>query len=137
MSRLFDHKLTVFESICLHRFDANCTTEQFVKLVEDSEREFEATKTKLIDAKKANEVDRTKITDVFNNTKQAMKSYEWLRLGRGSYEYDDDRWKDEFGRAFDDIMEAIEPLRLIAGDLTNCPETQKEAIEARQVIDDE
>lgn len=77
------------------------------------------------------ERDRTCCADVLTNVEKAMVGHEWLRLGRGSYEWNDDRWKDEFGQALDNIRAAIEPLRLIAGDLSDSPRTPKEVKAAR------
>jgi hypothetical protein len=56
-----------------------------------------------------------------------------LRLGRGSYEYDDERWKDEFGDALDAIERAMEPLRVVAANLRDSP-IEAEAIAAARVI---
>jgi hypothetical protein len=43
------------------------------------------------------ERDRTAVARGTVAVRNAIKAREWLRLGRGSYEYDDDRWRDEFG----------------------------------------
>ncbi len=78
-----------------------------------------------------NEQDRTAVAEGLQTIFQAIKGREWLRLGRGSYEWDDDRWKDEFGAALDEIWDALEPLRQIAGNLKDCPATQAAVDAAR------
>ena len=78
-----------------------------------------------------NEHDRTHVADGIEEVMAALKSREWLRLGRGSYEWDDDRWKDEFGEAFDEIVKAMDRLRTVAGDFSDCPSTQAAVFTAR------
>jgi hypothetical protein len=80
------------------------------------------------------ERDRTKVAEVVTAIKQELHSYSWLIEGRGSYEWDDDRWHDEFKRAHEAISEALKPLERIAGDWTNCPKTDAEVKAARQAI---
>ena len=63
---------------------------------------------------------------------EAIRRREWLRLGRGSYEYDDDRWRSEFSQAIDEVIEAAEPLRKIAADWSDCPTDPKEIAAALQ-----
>ncbi len=77
------------------------------------------------------ERDRSQVADVFSAIMEAIRRREWLRLGRGSYEYDDDRWRDEFSQAMDEVIEAAKPLRMIAGDWSDCPMTPEEIAEAR------
>ncbi len=74
--------------------------------------------------KAVNERDRSAIAAGLDTIEKALRAREWLRLGRGSYEWDDDRWKDEFGAAYDEILAALEPLRQIGGDHTDCPVSQ-------------
>jgi len=82
-------------------------------------------------SKAANERDRTVVAEGIIGIERALKAHEWLRLGRGSYEWDDDKWKDEFGIAFDAVHAALTPLRKVASDLTNCPTTTAEVTAAR------
>ena len=76
--------------------------------------------------KAVNERDRSQVAEVFTAIMDAIRRREWLRLGRGSYEYDDDRWRDEFGEAIDEVVAASKPLQRIAGDLSDCPTDSKE-----------
>ena len=81
--------------------------------------------------KAVNEHDRSQVADTFTAIMEAIRRREWLRLGRGSYEYDDDRWRDEFRQAVDEIIFAVQPLRRIAADWSDCPTDPKEIAVAR------
>jgi hypothetical protein len=51
----------------------------------------------------------------------AISRRAWLsQPGRGSYEYDDERYQLEFGLALDEIREALKPLLRLAKDKTDC-----------------
>lgn len=77
------------------------------------------------------ERDRWAVATIWFGIKKAIAAREWLRLGRDSYCYDDDRWKDEFGAAISEIETACEPLRRIAGDLSDSPVKWEDVIAAR------
>lgn len=77
------------------------------------------------------ERDRTEVARGVHGIKAALHNYAWLTEGRGSYEWDDDRWRDEFGRAVDLVLERLAPLERIAGDLSDSPKTQGEVEAAR------
>ncbi len=81
--------------------------------------------------KAVNERDRSQVAEVFNAIMEAIRRREWLRMGRGSYEYDDDRWRGEFSEAIDEVIEAAKPLRRIAADWSDCPTDPKEIAAAR------
>ena len=83
--------------------------------------------------KAVNERDRSQVATVFNAIMEAIRRREWLRLGRGSYEYDDDRWRDEFSQATDEVIEAAKLLQRIAADWSDCPTDPKEIAAARAV----
>lgn len=72
-------------------------------------------------ASHALERDRTRVAEGVVAVKRVLEGYSWLTEGRGPYAHDDDRWRDEFGNAIREIGEALEPLRLIGRDLTDCP----------------
>jgi hypothetical protein len=82
--------------------------------------------------KAVNERDRSQVAETFTAIMEAIRRREWLRLGRGSYEYDDDRWRDEFREAIDEVIEAASPLRRIASDWSDCPTDPKEIAAARR-----
>lgn len=75
--------------------------------------------------KGANELDRRSLWAVVRAIDEEITGRMWLIDGRGSYEWDDDRYRREFGWAVHALQEKLEPLRKIAHDLTNCPETEK------------
>ena len=86
------------------------------------------------------ERERSQVATGIGAVKEAIRKREWLRLGRGSFEWDDERWKDEFGHAIDEILQAMEPLRSIACDWSDCPtdrERIKRARETAPAIDGE
>ena len=67
------------------------------------------------------ERDRTRAADILQTiTRTVVQPYSWLRSSRGSYEYDDDRWMEEFGRALDALDEALRPLAQLAADWSDC-----------------
>lgn len=79
------------------------------------------------------ERDRSIVATALTGIKKAIRAHEWLRLGRGSYEYNDERWRDEFGAAIDGIESALEPLKTLAGDWSDCPTDRAEIIAARSL----
>lgn len=83
-------------------------------------------------AQYALERDRTKVAECVTAIKKELKAYDWLIDSRGSYEWDDDRWHDEFKQASKAISDAIEPMICIAADWSNCPKTDAEVKEARE-----
>src|SRR5690348_17063531 len=68
------------------------------------------------------EYDRTAVADAITAAKKAIDSRDWLGgEGRGSYEWNDDRYRAEFGAAVKEIRKALEPLAKIAADWNGCP----------------
>lgn len=84
-------------------------------------------------AEAALERDRSFVAETINGVHSAIQSREWLLEGRGSYEWDDDRYRDEFGQAIEAIRGPIDSLRAIAADWSNCP-TDPEKIQAARAI---
>lgn len=78
------------------------------------------------------ERDRSRVADTMARMRKALLAREWLRLGRGSYEWDDDRWRDEFAQAWNELWNATESLKTIAADLSDSPATHAEAVAARR-----
>lgn len=62
---------------------------------------------------------------------KAIEGRQGLLEGRGSYEWDDDRYRKEFGEALKEIEAPIERLRAIARDWTNCPTDPEKIKDAR------
>src|SRR5208283_3395701 len=77
------------------------------------------------------EHDRAKVAECVTRIKKELHSYDWLITSRGSYEWDDDKWHEEFKRASEAIWEAIEPMVNIAADWTHCPKDQATIEQAR------
>ena len=82
-----------------------------------------------VEALAANERDRTRLHQVLRGIDEEITGRMWLLDGRGSYEWDDDNYRQEFGWAVKALQDKLEPLRRIASDLKNSPTTQ-EAVEA-------
>jgi hypothetical protein len=60
-----------------------------------------------------------------------MDSRFWLTEGRGSYAWDDDRYREEFKDAAVELLAAIDPLRKMAANLTSGLHTTAEVVQAR------
>ncbi len=91
--------------------------------------EIETLREDLKKALAANERDRTRMHQVLRGIDEEITGRMWLLEGRGSYEWDDDKYREEFGWAVKALQEKLEPLRKIASDLKDSPTTQ-EAVEA-------
>ena len=65
------------------------------------------------------EDERTTIAKNVIAIDKTLHAYEWLIVGRGSYQWDDDRWHEEFSYACANIKKELEPLRKIGADLSN------------------
>lgn len=78
------------------------------------------------------ERDRSAVAAATANIKRTIASYEWLcEPGKGSYAYDDDRWRSEFGDAIRLIRDGLVPLKRIAADLSDSPTDWAEVQRAR------
>lgn len=77
------------------------------------------------------EFDRAAVADCITKANKAIDSRHYLTEGRGSYEWNDDRWHDEFRAAAMEIKASLEPLTKIATDWKGCPQTSEEAAKAR------
>ena len=94
--------------------------------------DFIALTAQLDAAKSAIEYDRSAIADGVTAVTKVLDSRYWLTEGRGSYEWDDDRYQKEFLAAGQELIKAIAPLKKIAADLKNSPQTTDEVIQARR-----
>lgn len=81
----------------------------------------------------ANERDRTAYARFVASLRAWSNRWSWLREGRGPYEWDDDRWREEFGRAQQEIVTMANRLEknAHATDLRDCPTTQEAVAAAR------
>jgi hypothetical protein len=75
------------------------------------------------------ERDRTKVAECVTRLKHTLENYHWLIEGRGSYEWDDDRWHQEFKTVCELLQKDLEPMVRIAADWSNCP-TKWEDVQA-------
>jgi hypothetical protein len=89
---------------------------------------------RLAAAQAALERDRTAVAAGVSGVLREMASYSWLKEGRGSYAYDDETWHAEFADAMAAVEAALEPLRAIAADWSDCP-TNPEDIAAARATD--
>jgi len=71
--------------------------------------------------RRGNERERTAVADAIGKIRSAIGARAWLRESRGSYAWDDARYQAEFGAALDEIDAALDPLRKIAADWSDCP----------------
>lgn len=81
------------------------------------------------------ERDRTMVAEKLTAARKTLNSYDWLIEGRGSYEWDDDRWHLEFKYACDAIEKELEPLKRIAGDMSDSPTSCEEVKLAREPLE--
>ena len=80
------------------------------------------------------ERDRTKVFEAHRAIEKTLSGVDWLGENRGPYEYDDEEYQKEFGRAIKAIRNSIVPLRHIAQNMKDCPDTHAEALAARSAL---
>jgi hypothetical protein len=83
-------------------------------------------------AQMALEHDRTIVAEHVTAMKNTLQNYAWLLDGRGSYEWDDDRYRLEFQTVCTAMQKHVEVLARIAADWSNCP-TKWEEVQAARV----
>lgn len=83
----------------------------------------------------ANERDRTLVARALTAFDEAVNARSWLTQGRGPYEWDDDRFYAEFSAAVAEFRAAIQPLRVVGLDMSNCPRAVAAVAEARAQAD--
>lgn len=87
------------------------------------------------EARGALERDRVSAVNAVNQFNDAFQRRRWLLESRGPYEWDDDRYRDEFSAAYDELKEPIEVLRKIGRDWSNCPVDHEAIAKARRDLD--
>ena len=80
------------------------------------------------------ERDRTLAARIHGEIKRVLARYEWLSHSRGSYEFDDPLYQQEFGHALDEIRASLGGLHRLAKDLTDCPVDLVEITRARREL---
>lgn len=77
------------------------------------------------------EFDRTSVADCLTKANKAIDSRYWLTEGRGSHEWNDERWHKEFYAAAKEIKASLNPLTRIAADWTGCPQIGVDIVKSR------
>ena len=86
----------------------------------------------LVECQQQIEFDRSAVAAGVTALKKEMSSRLWLTDGgRGCYEWDDDRYVQEFCWAWEAIQKALEPLERVAQNMASSPRTTEEVIKAR------
>jgi hypothetical protein len=119
------------EQVASAAYRTPISDEQRAEILAILSRRIPAPASPLREAQAALERDRTQVAGCVSAIKDTIRAYDWLLDGRGCYEWDDDRWHDEFRKASSAIWAAIEPMIKIAADWTNCPQTDAEIKAAR------
>lgn len=83
-------------------------------------------------ARQALEHDRAKVITACNQFNDAFARRSWLLDSRGPYEWDDDRYRDEFRGAYDELAAPMVTLTAIGKDWSNCPTNHDEIMRSRQ-----
>lgn len=99
--------------------------------LEALEREKEELRKERDAARQALEHDRSKVIEAVNQFSDAFARRSWLLDSRGSYEWDDERYRDEFRGAYDELAAPIQQLKAIGKDWSNCPTNHDEIMRAR------
>lgn len=86
-------------------------------------------------ARAALERDRSFVCDQYREIETIINGYEWTLSGRGSYAWDDDKYRDEFKNVSFALSAALEPLKSVIGDWSNCPTDHQEINEARRDVE--
>lgn len=84
------------------------------------------------EARQALEHDRAKVITACNQFNDAFARRSWLLDSRGPYEWDDDRYRDEFRGAYDELAAPMVTLTAIGKDWANCPTNHDEIMRSRQ-----
>lgn len=67
------------------------------------------------------ERDRTLVGMVATSARRVLGSYRWVAEGRGPYEWDDDRYRAEFGHCVRQVTAEWDKLGHLIGDWSDCP----------------
>lgn len=61
------------------------------------------------------------ISDCATKLPNGVAGRSWLAEGRGSFAWDDDQYQEEFLGMISEFLEALDPLRVLAADWSDCP----------------
>lgn len=93
---------------------------------------IEAQSARLAELEHAIDRDRYVVAAALGSIRTAIRGHSWLMDGRGPYEWDDDRYREEFGDAISNIEKALEPLVLVAWDKSDCTRIAERVDAARK-----
>ncbi len=78
------------------------------------------------------ERDRTAVAMCMQGLRHEIASRDWLAEGCGSYEWDDEKYQEEFGRALDALRSRIDTLSHLTTDWSDCPAKPDDRTEAQE-----
>ena len=67
------------------------------------------------------ERDRTKTAESIARLRTIVAGRSWLGEGRGNLAWDDDQYQEEFRGMIEEFMAALDPLKALAADWSDCP----------------
>jgi len=76
--------------------------------------------------------DRYVVAHGLTNIIGTLRGYSWLLEGRGPYEWNDDKYREEFSRVIEAIEKSLEPLRKVAWDKSDCTRIEERVVKARE-----
>lgn len=83
-------------------------------------------------ARHAIDRDRYVVAYCITMIESACRGRQWTLEGRGSYEWDDDGYRKEFGFWLDDVLESLKPLKAVAWDKSDCDNSFERIIAAKK-----
>jgi hypothetical protein len=93
------------------------------------------TTTDLHPAQMALERDRTRVAQLVSAIRHTLGNYRWLLDGRGSYEWGDDRYRQEFVNVCALLERDLAGLAGTAADWSNCPKKTTDVQMARRGLE--
>ena len=67
------------------------------------------------------ERDRTKTAESIARLRTIVAGRSWLGEGRGNLAWDDDQYQEEFRGMIGELLSALDPLKVLASDWSDCP----------------
>lgn len=118
---------------CMHGNGPECERCKAMDIPEVEEMEVTITelRAEVEAAKEQLEFDRTTCAGFVTALDKALDSRFWLTEGRGSYQWDDDRYREEFRDAAVALKAVIEPMRKMACNLSSGLQTTEQVVKAR------
>lgn len=111
--------------------------ERHTKITSEQATENERLTAERDAARAALEHDRSLVCDQYREIETVIQGYAWVLEGRGSYAWDDDKYRDEFKNVSSALSAALEPVKAVVKDWSNCPTDHQEITEARRDVEAE